>query len=142
VVANRRWSHRNVVLLGDALRTVHFSIGSGTRMALQDAIALAEALGSNGDDVPAALQAFEAARRPAVERFLEVAAHSYRWYERFGDRLLLGPIELAYDYVMRGDNVTHDSLRARSPSFAAAVERAGLGRGAGLGSAADSVPQV
>jgi anthraniloyl-CoA monooxygenase len=66
VVANRRWSHRNVVLLGDALRTVHFSIGSGTRMALQDAIALAEALGSNGDDVPAALQAFEAARRPAV----------------------------------------------------------------------------
>lgn len=120
-VSNRRWSHANVVLLGDALRTVHFSVGSGTRMALQDAIALADAFAERGADVPAALAAFEAARRPGVERFLEIAARSQRWYERFRERLDLDPIPFAYDYVLRGGHITPERLRARSPAFAAAV---------------------
>lgn len=126
-VTNRHWSVGNVVLLGDALRTVHFSVGSGTRMALQDAIALADAFAAHGDDVPGALAAFEAARRPGVERFLEVAARSYRWYERFRERLHLDPVPFAHDYVMRGGNISPERLRARSPAFAATVEACGGG---------------
>jgi 2-polyprenyl-6-methoxyphenol hydroxylase-like FAD-dependent oxidoreductase len=120
-VTTRRWSHENVVLLGDALRTVHFSIGSGTRMALEDAIALADALRAHGD-VPEALQAFERARRPAVERVLSVAAHSSLWYERMREKLDLDPLPFAYDYMMRSGTISHERLRERSPRFAAALD--------------------
>jgi 2-polyprenyl-6-methoxyphenol hydroxylase-like FAD-dependent oxidoreductase len=121
VVANQRWSHDNVVLIGDALRTVHFSIGSGTRMALEDAIVLTQAFASHRD-VTAALAAFERVRRPAVERFLKVAAGSFVWYEHMRDKLHLAPVAFAYDYVMRGGTVTHERLRERSPRLAAAWE--------------------
>jgi 2-polyprenyl-6-methoxyphenol hydroxylase-like FAD-dependent oxidoreductase len=107
------------VLIGDALRTVHFSIGSGTRMALEDAIVLAQAFAAERDVAPA-LAAFERARRPAVERFLEVAAHSFVWYEHMRDKLRLDPVPFAYDYLMRGGTVTHERLRQRSPRLAAA----------------------
>ncbi len=119
VVSNRRWSYRNIVLIGDALRTVHFSVGSGTRMALQDAVALARAL-SETDDIEPALGAFEDAHRPAVEEFLQVAAESYRWYEGFRDKLALEPVPFAYDYVMRGGRISHERLKQRSPALAAA----------------------
>ncbi len=122
VLASRRWSHGNVVLIGDALRTVHFSVGSGTRMALEDSVALARAVAAH-DDVPAALRAFEAARRPEVEAFLEVAARSYSWYERFRERLALDPLAFAHDYLMRGGRISRERLRQRSPRFAAAYER-------------------
>jgi 2-polyprenyl-6-methoxyphenol hydroxylase-like FAD-dependent oxidoreductase len=115
VVTNRRWHRGNVVLIGDALRTVHFSIGSGTRNALEDAIALHRAFGAKGDDVAAALAEFESTRRPGIERFLDVAARSYGWYERFREKMALEPIELAYDYVMRGGRISDDALAKRSP---------------------------
>jgi 2-polyprenyl-6-methoxyphenol hydroxylase-like FAD-dependent oxidoreductase len=121
VVTNRRWSHDNVILIGDALRTVHFSIGSGTRMALEDAIVLAQAFAVHRDVEPA-LAAFERTRRPAVERFLTVAAHSFTWYARMRETLRLDPLPLAYDYVMRGGMLTHERLRQRSPKLAAAWE--------------------
>jgi 2-polyprenyl-6-methoxyphenol hydroxylase-like FAD-dependent oxidoreductase len=121
VVTNRRWSHDNVVLIGDALRTVHFSIGSGTRMALEDAIVLAGALETHRD-VAAALAEFERRRRPAVDRYLSVAAASFAWYERMREKLGLDPVPFAYDYVMRGGAVTHERLRRRSPALAAAWE--------------------
>ena len=121
MVTNRRWHHDNVVLLGDALRTVHFSIGSGTRTALEDAIALARALAEHGA-VPAALTAFEAARRPAAERLLEVARHSGLWYESFGEMMRLDPLPFAHSYLTRGGRITSERLRARSPRFAAAYE--------------------
>jgi 2-polyprenyl-6-methoxyphenol hydroxylase-like FAD-dependent oxidoreductase len=121
VVTNRRWVHDNVVLLGDALRTVHFSIGSGTRMALEDAIALARAFAAQGE-VRAALRAFEDARRPAVERFLEVAAQSFTWYERFREAMPLDALPFAHAYVMRSGRISPARLRARSPGFAAAYE--------------------
>ena len=124
VVTNRRWSHDNVVLIGDALRTVHFSIGSGTRMALEDAIVLAQAFATHRDVGPA-LAEFERVRRPAVERFLKVAAHSFVWYERMREKLHLDPVPFAYDYVMRGGTVTHERLRQRSPKLAAAWEAYG-----------------
>jgi len=118
-VTNRRWSYRNVVLIGDALRTVHFSVGSGTRMALQDAVVLAQALRET-DDVERALRVFEDAHRPEVEEFLQVAAESYRWYESFRDKLALDPVPFTYDYVMRGGRISPSRLQERSPALAAA----------------------
>ncbi|HLY31135.1 MAG TPA: FAD-dependent monooxygenase [Ktedonobacterales bacterium] len=124
VIRNDHWSYRNIVLIGDALRSVHFSIGSGTRMALTDAIALFQAFEATGqrqraEDVPAALAAFEQARRPIVEEFLSVAARSYLWYEHFHEKLHLAPLPFAYDYMTRGGRVTHERLRERSPRFVA-----------------------
>jgi anthraniloyl-CoA monooxygenase len=121
VVANRRWSYRNIVLIGDALRTVHFSVGSGTRMALQDAVALAQAM-READDVERALRSFEDVHRPAVEEFLQVAAESYRWYESFRAKLALDPVPFTYDYVMRGGRISPSRLAERSPALAAAYD--------------------
>jgi anthraniloyl-CoA monooxygenase len=124
IIRNRHWSHGNVVLLGDALRTVHFSIGSGTRMALQDAIALAEALVRCGDDVPAGLQAFEAARRPGSDDFQESAVKSILWYENVADIFHLGPLAFAYSYFRRTGKMSHEDLRRMDPAFIAAYEAA------------------
>jgi anthraniloyl-CoA monooxygenase len=125
VVDTRHWHHGRVVLLGDALRTVHFSIGSGTRMALEDAAGLARAL-RGATDVPAALAAFEASRRPDAERSLAVARESFTWYERFDEALGLDPVAFAYDYVTRGGRITPGRLRQRSPRFWAACRARGL----------------
>jgi len=100
---------------------VHFSIGSGTRMALEDAIALARACATT-DDVGAALRHFERARRPGVEKLLGVAARSFRWYEQMRQALRLTPVAFAYDYMMRGGALSHERLRERSPGFVAVYE--------------------
>lgn len=121
VVTNQRWSYENIVLIGDALHTVHFSIGSGTRTALEDAIALALALAKH-QDVEEALLEFERARRPVVEKFLKVATHSFTWYEHMREKLQLDPVPFAYDYMMRSGLISHERLRKRSPKFAAAYE--------------------
>ena len=86
----RHWHHGKYVLIGDALHTAHFSIGSGTRLAMEDAIALDKALAEHGDDVPAALPAFEAARRPIVEKLVTGANGSAAWYERFAEHMAAG----------------------------------------------------
>ncbi len=122
IVRNERWSHKNIVLLGDALRTVHFSLGSGTRMAMQDAIALNQALTKHGDDVPAVFAAFEALRRPASRNFQEAASKSLDWYENVGAKMDLDPISFAYDYMGRTGQVTHEDLKQRDPHFVAAYE--------------------
>jgi 2-polyprenyl-6-methoxyphenol hydroxylase-like FAD-dependent oxidoreductase len=96
-------------------------------MALEDAIVLAGALGAHRD-VPAALAEFERQRRPAVERYLSVAARSFVWYERMRDKLRLDPVPFAYDYVMRGGALSHERLRQRSPKLAAAWEAYRAGR--------------
>ena len=118
VVSNRHWNYRNVVLLGDALRTVHFSIGSGTRMALEDAIALYTALTTTGD-VPAALEAFEQARRPGADKLLSIAQQSYTWYETFHEKMHLDPVALTYSYVTRSGRIDQEALRQKSPRFMA-----------------------
>ena len=120
-IANRTWSYGNVVLLGDALRTVHFSVGSGTRMALQDSIVLARSL-AHSTDVEEAAREFERVRRPHVEEFLQRAADSFAWYEHFGDKLILDPLPLTYDYVMRSGRISYARLQQRSPELAAAYE--------------------
>jgi 2-polyprenyl-6-methoxyphenol hydroxylase-like FAD-dependent oxidoreductase len=122
VSSNARWSHRSVVLVGDALRTVHFSIGSGTRLALEDAIALQRAIQSTGT-LSQALDTFEAARRPIVEKIVEAAAHSYEWYERFPEHMAMAPHEFAMSYATRSGRVSRDQLERTSPRFLALYDR-------------------
>lgn len=122
IVKNERWTHGNIVLLGDALRTVHFSLGSGTRMAMQDAIALHKGFVAHRNDVPAAFSAFEAERRPASSTFQAAAGKSLDWYENVADKLHLDPVSFAYDYMRRTGQVSHDDLKQRDPLFAAAAE--------------------
>lgn len=124
IVSNERWAHGNIVLLGDALRTVHFSLGSGTRMAMQDAIALHRAVAAHPRDLPAAFAAFEAERRPASSSFQGAAAKSLDWYENVAGKLHLDPVSFAYDYMRRTGKVNHDDIRQRDPRFAAAYEAA------------------
>jgi len=122
IVSNEVWSHGNIVLLGDALRTVHFSLGSGTRMAMQDAIALHKGVAANPGDLPAALAAFEAARRDSSSSFQQSASLSLDWYENVGDKMHLDPVSFAYDYMRRTGKVSHDDLKQRDPLFARAYE--------------------
>jgi 2-polyprenyl-6-methoxyphenol hydroxylase-like FAD-dependent oxidoreductase len=123
LLACRRWSAGNMVLIGDALHTVHFSIGSGTRLAFEDAIALDRAFAAAGEDVPAALAGFERERRPVAEKLLIAASLSSYWYEDFPYKLALEPLELAYDYMMRSGRMTNERLREIAPEFMARVER-------------------
>ncbi|HEX6267963.1 MAG TPA: FAD-dependent monooxygenase [Burkholderiales bacterium] len=115
-VRNRRWSAGNVVLLGDALRTAHFSIGSGTRLAMEDAIALAGALSEHATLVES-LGAFEAARRPIVDKLVAAADASGAWYERFAEHMRLAPRDFAWSYIQRSGRVDPERLRKASPKF-------------------------
>ncbi len=122
-VRNARWSHGRCVLIGDALHTAHFSIGSGTRLALEDAIALDRALARHPRDVREALQSFEASRRPILEKLVAAADLSARWYERFPEHMALAPIDLAMSYLMRSGRIDLERLRRQSPRFVARYER-------------------
>ena len=122
IVKNERWTHKNIVLLGDALRTVHFSLGSGTRMAMQDAIALHRGLAEHPGDLEAAFAKFECTRRPASSNFQAAAAKSLDWYENVAEKLHLDPVSFAYDYMRRTGQVTHADLQQRDPHFTAAFE--------------------
>ncbi|MFQ5955623.1 MAG: FAD-dependent monooxygenase [Kiloniellales bacterium] len=117
VVRNHRWWTGNKVLLGDALRTAHFSIGSGTRLAMEDAIALAAALKEHGRDLPAALARYQATRQPAVEALVSAATASARWYERMADLVRLEPYEFAHAYMTRTGRVSDQRLERIAPDF-------------------------
>jgi 2-polyprenyl-6-methoxyphenol hydroxylase-like FAD-dependent oxidoreductase len=123
LLASRRWFAGNAVLIGDALRTVHFSIGSGTRLAFEDAIALDRAFAEASEDIPGALAAFECERRPVVEKIVAAANASSYWYERLPHKMKLAPWELAYDYMTRSGRMTDERLRELSPRFMARVDR-------------------
>jgi 2-polyprenyl-6-methoxyphenol hydroxylase-like FAD-dependent oxidoreductase len=122
-VWNARWHHGKYVLIGDALHTAHFSIGSGTRLAMEDAIALDRALAEHGDDVAAALPVFEAARRPIVEKLVTGANASAAWYERFAEHMELAPVDFAMSYITRSGRVDIERLRKLSPRFVERYER-------------------
>jgi 2-polyprenyl-6-methoxyphenol hydroxylase-like FAD-dependent oxidoreductase len=124
VIWNQRWSFDKIVLIGDALRTAHFSIGSGTRLAMEDAIALANAFREHPDDVPAALAAFQARRLPPMKKIWDAANVSLRWYERMDEHLrTMNPVEFAYSYMTRTGRVTHAEVRRRDPQLAEAYEQ-------------------
>ncbi len=123
LVKNHRWQHRNVVLLGDALHTAHFSIGSGTKLALEDAIALAQCF-ARGADTAATLSEFERVRRPVVEEYQRAAYDSLVWFEHARDYMHLPPLPFAYSLMTRSKRITHESLRRRDPEFIKAYEAA------------------
>src|SRR6185295_8482876 len=100
-VWNERWSYRHYVLLGDALHTAHFSIGSGTRLAMEDAIALDAALARHPRSMADALADYEAARRPIVEKLVAASNASGEWYEQFAEHMRLAPIDFAMSYLTR-----------------------------------------
>jgi anthraniloyl-CoA monooxygenase len=115
-IRNATWRHRNVVLLGDAAHTAHFSIGSGTKLAMEDALALAASLHEN-DGVPAALAAYEAERRPVVVSTQRAAQASLEWFENLGQYTHQDPIRFAFNILTRSRRVTYDNLRLRDPEF-------------------------
>jgi len=116
-VRSRRWHAGNIVLIGDALRTAHFSIGSGTRLAMEDAIALARSLSEHKNEMPKALAGFEAARRPIVEKLVAAADASGNWYDRFPEHMRLAPREFAWSYIQRSGRIDPERLRRTSPRF-------------------------
>jgi 2-polyprenyl-6-methoxyphenol hydroxylase-like FAD-dependent oxidoreductase len=124
---NERWSHRNIVLIGDALHSAHFSIGSGTRLAIEDAIALTKALETEAD-IPGALARYEADRKPIVKKLVTAARTSADWYEKFPDHMNLDLMDFAYSYITRSGRIDDARLRAMSPQFMARYE-ASKGRG-------------
>ena len=121
LVKNDRWYFENVVLLGDALHTAHFSIGSGTKLALEDAIALKECFDDAGA-VGQALAQFEKVRRPVIEEYQAAAHDSMVWFENAKDYMHLTPLELAYNLMTRSGKVDRESLRRRDPEFVAKYE--------------------
>jgi 2-polyprenyl-6-methoxyphenol hydroxylase-like FAD-dependent oxidoreductase len=123
IVKNKRWYYGNIVLLGDALRTGHPSVGSGTRLAMQDSIALFDAYKECGADVPRMLEGFVRIRQPGSDSLQKAAIKSTEWYENLGPKLHLDPISFAYDYVTRSGRVDHAEVRRRDPELAAAYER-------------------
>ncbi|MFM9444710.1 bifunctional salicylyl-CoA 5-hydroxylase/oxidoreductase [Streptomyces acidiscabies] len=121
-VVNDRWSSGNVVLLGDAAHTAHFSIGSGTKLAVEDALALAACLDEQ-PDIQAALAAYEAERRPVVASTQRAARASLEWFENLPLYVGQPPRRFAFNLLTRSRRVTHDNLRLRDPGFTALVER-------------------
>jgi anthraniloyl-CoA monooxygenase len=122
-VKNATWRAGNMVLLGDAAHTAHFSIGSGTKLAMEDAIALAAAL-SRGDELDLALQRYEEARAIDVAKLQRTARTSQEWFERAS--LLVGalePIQLTASLLTRSRAITHENLRKRDPAFVAELDR-------------------
>ncbi|GGR41002.1 bifunctional salicylyl-CoA 5-hydroxylase/oxidoreductase [Streptomyces netropsis] len=121
-VVNEHWSHRNTVLLGDAAHTAHFSIGSGTKLAVEDALALIAHL-TDRPTVTEALAAYEAERRPVVASTQRAARASLEWFENLAVHVDQPPRRFAFNLLTRSRRVTHDNLRLRDADFVAAVER-------------------
>jgi len=116
LVKNKNWFFENVVLIGDALHTAHFSIGSGTKLAMEDAIALAESFQENSD-VHEALTHFTAKRRPVIETFQAAAFESMIWFENASSYMHLSPMELAFMLMTRSGRVTYEDLKRRDLEF-------------------------
>ncbi|MGD0604053.1 MAG: bifunctional salicylyl-CoA 5-hydroxylase/oxidoreductase [Streptosporangiaceae bacterium] len=116
------WRHQNVVLLGDAAHTAHFSIGSGTKLAMEDALALAACLHEQ-PDLDAALGAYETERRPVVASTQRAAQASLEWFENIGQYADQDPHQFAFNMVTRSRRVSYDNLRLRDPEFVAEADR-------------------
>ena len=117
----RAWRHGNVILLGDAAHTAHFSIGSGTKLAMEDALALAACLHERRD-LDSALAAYEDERRPVVASVQRAAQASLEWFENLGQYTGQEPEQFAFNIITRSRRVTHGNLRLRDPEFAARMD--------------------
>lgn len=139
-VVCRRWVHHNgrapVVLMGDAAHTAHFSIGSGTKLALEDAIDLAGSIGEHPGDLEGALHAYEARRSIEVQRIQNAARNSTEWFENVARYASLPPEQFAYSLLTRSQRISHENLRLRDRPYLEGYEdllaaRAGVVRGSG-----------
>src|SRR5262245_26780428 len=119
---NARWSHENIVLLGDAAHTAHFSIGSGTKLAMEDSIALAQAFERHAT-ITGALKEYEQARKPRVEALQQAAVESQRYFEHTSRYQHFEPLQLAFHLLTRSGRITYDNLKQRDPYFVSDVER-------------------
>jgi 2-polyprenyl-6-methoxyphenol hydroxylase-like FAD-dependent oxidoreductase len=117
VLANARFHYRNLALVGDALHTAHFSIGSGTRLAMEDVIALVKALDAHPDAVPRALQRYQETRRPILDKLTTAAQASAHWHEHFPDHMRLEPRDFAMGYITRSGRIDPARLREMAPGF-------------------------
>ena len=122
-VWNENWSSGNVVLIGDALHSAHFSIGSGTRLAIEDAIALTRALEAE-PEIAAGLARYQTERKPVVNKLVTAARTSANWYEHFPEHMNLDLMDFAYSYITRSGRIDDARLRAMSPRFMARYEAA------------------
>ena len=123
LVKNANWFFENLILLGDALHTAHFSIGSGTKLAMEDAIALAECFQTTSD-VTQALLKFTEVRRPVIEDYQAAAFESMVWFENAAKYVSLAPIDLAFSAMMRSGRVSYEDLKKRAPEFIERYEAA------------------
>ncbi|WP_405285049.1 bifunctional salicylyl-CoA 5-hydroxylase/oxidoreductase [Gaopeijia maritima] len=121
IVRTRRWSRGNVVLLGDAAHTAHFSIGSGTRLALEDVIALVDQIRAQ-PDVPSALAAYEESHRKEVESLQRAAQASLEWFEATERYMAQHPTQFAFNLLTRSLRIDHQNLKVRDPAFIARVD--------------------
>ena len=118
-----RWHHRNLILLGDAAHTAHFSVGSGTKLALEDAIKLAEVLNRPGLALADALKEYRAERHLEVLKLQNSARNSTEWFETLDRYLHFEPLQFAYSLLTRSQRVSHENLRLRDPEWLEGVER-------------------
>ena len=121
-VSNESWTKDNLVLMGDAAHTAHFSIGSGTKLALEDAIGLAQSIDNHGTDINAALTAYEAERRIEVLKLQSAARNSMEWFENVARYTRLEPEQFAYSLLTRSQRISHENLRLRDRPWLEGIE--------------------
>lgn len=121
-VRNEKWHHQNIVLIGDAAHSAHFSIGSGTKLAMEDAIALVRALEAN-KEIPVALEAYQNDRSTEALRLQNAARNSMEWFENVKRYIHLEPEQFAYSLLTRSQRVSHENLRLRDAKYVQKVER-------------------
>lgn len=126
LIKNDCWSTRNAVLIGDAQRTAHPSIGSGTRLAMEDSIALWCAFQREGQNIPAVFGRYEQERRPIRDKLNRASELSINWYESMANKMYLSPYELAYDYMLRTGIMSPERLAEECPKFYSAYRKASM----------------
>ena len=122
-VRNEHWTYDNIALLGDALHTAHFSIGSGTKLAMEDAIALFEAFRTHGDDVKAALATYEDDRKEEVDRLQKTAKTSLMWFEDVERYTAMEPLQFTMSLMSRSKRITYENLGRRDPAFIQRIDK-------------------
>jgi anthraniloyl-CoA monooxygenase len=140
-VRNEVWHHDNIALIGDAAHSAHFSIGSGTKLAMEDAIGLVRALTSH-DEIPAALEAYQEDRGTEALRLQNAARNSMEWFENVKRYIHLEPEQFAYSLLTRSQRVSHENLRMRDSTYVEGMERWLASRAAISGDTAESVPPM
>ena len=122
LVKNNRWHHRNIVLLGDALHTAHFSIGSGTKLALEDSISLAECFKA-GNEIESTLAEFERVRKPVIDNYQQAAYSSLLLFEKAEEWMHLEPMPFAFKMMTRSKKIDYEKLKKRDTEFIAQYDK-------------------